>query len=379
MRSFLYFIVSVSFFCFNSCSSQTEKNFLSDIKPENFRAIVNQKPVDIYFLKNNGDLQMAVCNYGAKVVSLYSKDKNGNYDDIVLGYDSLCDYLNPEKKLTGSVVGRVAGRINAGRFEIDGKEYRLHQVNERNFHAHGGLNGFDKVAWEVINHTANSITLQYISVDGEEGYPGTLATTMTYELTDENIFRITYTAQTDRTTPVNLTHHSFFNLAGAGSRNVENHILHVNATSYLPILPTTINTGEIAETQNTPMDFGTYRRVGDSINSSFHQIQIAKGYDHTWVIDRNEKNLSYAASIFEPVSGRKMEVYTDQPCIHFYTAKMSKPKIGKSGKEYGNRSGFCMETMHYPDAMNQPNFPTYYLYPDEIYRHICEFRFSVAE
>lgn len=377
MNKYLFVLPLTLFLLFASCSDYSH---VSTLNSNQFSANIDDKPVNLYFLKNKNGMEMAVCNYGAKVISLYTKDKNGEFDDIILGYDSLADYLNPEKRMTGSVVGRVAGRITGGNFEIDGVKYQLNQVNDRNFHAHGGFKGFDKVVWTVTEQTSNSIRLQYVSADGEEGYPGTLTTTMKYELSDDDVFRIEYTGKTDKTTPVNLTHHSFFNLAGAGNGDVENHFLKINSENYLPILPTTINTGEILKTKNTPMDFSDYKRVGDSINSSFSQIQIAKGYDHTWIIDKNnETDLAFAASIYEAQSGRKMDVYTDQACLHFYTSKMSKPKTGKVGKEYGNRSGFCMETMHYPDAMNQAQFPTYYLRPGEVYSQICEFRFSVEE
>ncbi|WP_163629488.1 aldose epimerase family protein [Paludibacter sp. 221] len=377
MKQYILLSYLILLLVFTGCNNPVQAPKLN---PENFAGEIDGKPVNLYLLTNKNGMEMTVCNYGAKVVSFYVKDKNNNSDDIILGYDSLADYLNPIKKMTGSVVGRVAGRISGGQFEIDGNAYKLRQVNERNFHSHGGYKGFDKVVWDVLEHNKNSITLQYTSADGEEGYPGTLKTIMKYELTDENIFRITYDATTDKPTLVNLTHHSFFNLAGAGNGNVENHILEINSAAYLPILPTTINTGEINTVAGTPFDFRTYKRVGDGINSSFPQIQYAKGYDHTWVIDKKGgEELSFAAGIYDPNSGRKMDVFTNQPCLHFYTSKSSSPKTGKGGKEYGNRAGFCMETMHYPDGINQPAFPAYILRAGETYYHICEFRFSIIE
>ncbi len=354
-------------------------NYISTLNPENFSDTIDGKAINLYILKNDKGMEMAVCNYGAKVVSLYTKDKYGKFEDIILGYDSLKNYLEPEKRLTGSVVGRVAGRINNGTFEISGTKYQLHHINERGFHVHGGLKGFDKVVWTVTDHNVNSITFQYISVDGEEGYPGNLIIIMKYELTNDDTFRITYRGKTDKSTPVNLTHHSFFNLSGAGNGSIENHFLKLNSKYYLPVLPSTINTGEILETKNTPMDFTQYKRIGEDINSEFSQIKIAKGYDHTWIINKDNTDITLAASIYDPESGRKMDVYTNQLCVHFYTAKITQPKTGKLHKEYGNRSGFCIETMNYPDAMNQPNFPTWFLSPGEIYYQICEYRFSTID
>lgn len=344
----------------------------------NFTQQLEGKDVSLYTLRNRKGLSMTVCNYGGKIVSLNVPDRNGKMDDLVWGYDNLDDYLNPKKRITGSVVGRVAGRINGGKFTIDGREYQLHQVNERGFHAHGGDKGFDKVVWDVVKVTRNKITLRYLSIDGEEGYPGNLETRMTYELTDDNVFRIQYEASTDSATPVNFTHHSFFNLAGAGNESVEQHQLKINASHYLPILPTTINTGEIASVENTPLDYRKLTNIKQQIDVDHPQLIIGRGLDHTWVIDgANADGLNLAAAVYDPESGRMMSVYTNQPCVHIYTARVSESRIGKAGKTYDHRSAICVETMHYPDALNQELFPDLILRPGETHVHICEYRFSV--
>ncbi len=323
---------------------------------------------------------MTVSNFGAKVVTLLVPDRDGKLADIVLGYDSLKDYQESAEPYFGAAIGRYGNRIANGEFTLGGKTYQLAKNNGPNS-LHGGPDGFHNVVWEVVSANEQEIVFSYTSVDGEEGFPGTLSVLMTYVLTEEGEFKITYEASTDKQTVVNLTHHSFFNLNGAGSGEITDHILTLNASAYTPVDSLLIPTGEIASVGGTPMDFRSSVAIGERIEADFQQLAYGKGYDHNWVLDKEEAGvLSLAATVIAPANGRKMEVYTTEPGIQFYSGNFLDGSItGKEDKAYTFRSALCLETQHFPDSPNQANFPSTVLNPGETYTQTCIYKFSVVQ
>ncbi|ATL46339.1 galactose-1-epimerase [Chitinophaga caeni] len=349
-------------------------SFMLDAKK--FDTTIGGNPVALYFLRNSHGMKMAVTNYGAKVVSLLVPDKNGLPEDVVLGFDHIGGYFNAAEKYYGGVVGRFANRIGKSKFTMDGKTYHLYSNNGNNT-LHGGKSGFNSVVWEVSQPDSSSLVFHYRSIDGEEGFPGNLDVTMVYTLTENNIFRIHYKAITDKPTQVNLSHHSFFNLHGAGNGSIEDHIVTINADKYTPIDDEFIPTGIIAPVKNTPMDFTNPTKISDALDSTFDQVRFGKGYDHNWVLNNQQGNLSLAATVYEPKSGRTMEVWTTEPGLQFYTGNFQTgADTGKLHKAYRFREAFCMETQHFPNTPNQPNFPSTRLEPGQTYTHTCEYRFS---
>ena len=324
-----------------------------------------------------------ITNYGGIVVRLTVPDRDGNTDDVVLGYNTLAEYLR-DTPYFGSIIGRVGNRIANGKFELNGKTYNLVTNNfpaNKPCHLHGGTVGFDKLVWEAepfIEENTPGLKLHYLSKDGEEGYPGNLDVTVWYRLTNDNSLKIDYLATTDAATPVNLTNHSYFNLRGEGNGDILSHVVTLNAAHYTPVNPGLIPTGAIAPVAGTPFDFTTPHPIGDRIDADNEQIKFGGGYDHNWVLDNQDGDLALAATAFEPVSGRVMEVWTTEPGVQFYCGNfLDGSLIGKSGKPYHRRTGFCLETQHYPDSVNQPNFPTTILKPGEKYQSTTLFRFSV--
>lgn len=350
------------------------------IKKEDFHKVIDGKQVSLYTLYNSKGLKLSVTNFGARVIELWTPDKDNNYKDIVLGYDSIDKYLhNKGERFLGAVCGRFANRINKGQFHIDGKEYHL-PINNNGQTLHGGLQGLDSVIWEVTFVNDTRIVFKYISPDMEEGFPGTLSIEMCYELTDENEFKITYKAQTDQPTPVNLTHHSFFNLKGEGTGSINDHILQINGSSYLPVDSVLIPLGKSENVADTPMDFLRPATIGSRLDNPFSQLKIAGGYDHCWVLNKqNTDKPELAATVWEPASGRLMEVWTDQPGLQFYGGNFFDGKtLSKSGdSSYEYRGAFALETQHFPDSPNQTSFPSTLLMPDNTYSHICIYKFSV--
>lgn len=366
--------------CTNTKQSNEEATTMEHIQLDTaaFSQEVDGKQVGLYFLRNKNGLEMAVTNYGAKVVALAVPDKNGAFEDIVLGYDNLEGYLNSPEKYFGAAIGRYGNRIAGGKFTLNGKEYTLATNNGAN-HLHGGNKGFDAVVWDVTQPGDQRLEFHYLSKDGEEGYPGNLDVKMIYELTDDNEFRISYEAETDDTTVINLTHHSFFNLHGAGNGTVNDHVLMINAGRYTPVDSTLIPTGELANVSGTPMDFQQPTEIGSRIDADFQQLKFGKGYDHNFVLNRGEgsDSLMLAATVLEPQSGRYMEVYTTEPGIQFYGGNFLDGSItGKGGKSYDFRTAFCLETQHFPDSPNQENFPSVVLNPGETYTHTCIYKFG---
>ncbi len=336
------------------------------------------RPACLYTLINASGMTMKVSNYGCIIVALTAPDKNGKFDDVVLGYEQLADYLK-DTPYFGSVVGRYGNRIAAGKFTLDGKEYTLATNNGPN-HLHGGLKGFDKVLWEtkaIVRDGAVGLRFHYVSTDGEEGYPGNLDVTMYYWLTDANELRIEYAATTDQATPVNLTHHSYFNLAGAGTGDILGHQLMLAADRFTPVDEGLIPTGELRPVVGTPFDFTQPTPIGARVNQDNQQLEYGGGYDHNFVLTRWDGKLRLAATVYEPGSGRLMDVLTTEPGVQFYCGNfLDGSNIGKGDKPYQHRYGFCLETQHFPDSPNQPAFPSTTLRPGEKYSHTTVYRFS---
>ena len=340
---------------------------------------VEGQPVDLYTLTNANGLVMTVTNYGGIVVSLTVPDKAGNLGDIVLGFSTVADYVK-NSPYYGCIVGRYGNRIGKAKFSLDGQEYALAANNGENS-LHGGVKGFDKVIWaakEVKADNAVGVELKYLSKDMEEGFPGNLDATVTYWLTNDNEFKIEYAATTDKPTVVNLTHHSYFNLAGEGSGDILGHELTINADTYTPVDQGLIPTGKLEPVEGTPMDFRTATAVGARIDADFEQLKFGKGYDHNWVLNRKSAgDMELAATVFEPKSGRVMEVLTTEPGLQFYAGNfLDDSRTGKSGKVNGFRTGLCLETQHYPDSPNKPDFPTLVLKPGETYKTSTIYKFS---
>ncbi|MGQ9620325.1 MAG: aldose epimerase family protein [Bacteroidales bacterium] len=336
----------------------------------------NGKQINLYTLRNKNGLITQVTNYGSIIVSIYVPDKKRNFADIVQGYDTIKDYIEGNSLYMGAVCGRCANRIAAGKFTLEGKVYSL-AVNNGPNHLHGGITGFNKVVWDVASSSSSSVRMVYLSPDGEEGYPGNLKVSVTYTLTDNDELRIDYKATTDKTTIVNLTSHSYFNLSGEGSGSINNHQLMINGAFFTPTDETNIPTGEILSVRGTPMDFTSPRKIGDTIDSDYTQIKYGAGYDHNWVLNHQPGITGLAAIVFDPVSGRVMEVYTTQPGLQLYTANWIDNEKGKGGKKYQRRWAFCLETQHFPDAINKPHFPSVILYPEAEYKQLCIYKFKV--
>jgi aldose 1-epimerase len=333
------------------------------------------QPVELYTLTNARGMKARIITYGAILVSLDVPDRNGKLADVVLGFDKLNDYIH-KSPYFGAIVGRYGNRIANGTFTLDGVRYTLAKNNGPNS-LHGGLRGFDKVVWTAKPVSENSLQLKYLSKDGEEGYPGNLSVTVTYTLAENNELRIDYSATTDKDTVLNLTNHSYFNLAGQGVGNVLGDIVTIRASRFTPVDSTLIPTGELQSVAGTPFDFRTPHTIGARISAKDQQLTYGQGYDHNFVLDRTGPGLELAARVVEPKSGRVLEVFTTQPGLQFYTANQLDGTIhGKGGASYGPHAAFCMETQHFPDSPNHPNFPTTELKPGERYHQVTVFKFS---
>ena len=354
-------------------------------RPEPFGTTDRGEAVSLYSLKNAHGMEARVLAYGGIIVSLHVPDRNGRLDDVVLGFDSLADYERGSPYF-GAIVGRYGNRIARGRFTLDGTTYPLATNNGPN-HLHGGVRGFDKVVWSVAPfHHADSVglVLAYTSPDGEEGYPGTLRASVTYTLTDKNELIFDYHATADRATPVNLTQHSYFNLAGDGRGDILGHVVMLNADHFTPVDSTLIPTGEIRSVAGTPFDFRAPTAIGARIARDDEQLRYGRGYDHNFVLNKSGKGgnggseLTLAAHVSEPTTGRVMEISTTEPGLQFYSGNFLDGTLrGKHGVVYQHRYGFAMETQHFPDSPNKPAFPSTILRPGEQYRSRTIYRFTV--
>ncbi|MBD3306297.1 galactose-1-epimerase [candidate division KSB3 bacterium] len=340
--------------------------------------------IDRYTLANDQGFTAMISTYGGIVTSLNVPDRSGNFDDVVLGFDTLNEYVHGNTPYFGALIGRYANRIAQGKFSLHGVEYTLAQNNGVN-HLHGGNQGFDKVVWKVADATSDEsgarLELAYLSQDGEEGYPGNLHVNVVYTLTPKNTLRIDYQATTDKATVLNLTNHSYFNLTGATSgKDILGHEIWLNADLFTPTDAGLIPTGEVRSVTGTPMDFTQATAIGARITEQYDQLLTAGGYDHNWVLNNTDGTLALAAKVYEPTTGRVLTVQTTQPGIQFYTGNfLDGSNIGKARTVYHKHAAFCLETQHFPDSPNHPEFPSTVLTPGDTYTQTTIFAFSVQE
>jgi len=347
------------------CASLPQKNFSS---------------VREYTLRNSHGMEVRLTNYGATVTAIRVPDRNGKADDVALGYNSLEGYVNAvDRPYFGAVVGRYGNRIAKGTFQLDGKTFALAKNNGEN-HLHGGNMGFDKVIWNAKILGPHSIRFSHLSRNGDEGYPGNLSVRVTYTLENDNALRIDYRATTDRATPVNLTNHTYFNLAGEGSPTILDHELMIAANTFTPVDRGLIPTGELRKVAGTPFDFRKAKPIGRDIGAGDRQLTCGLGYDHNWVLDKPPGEMTLAATLYEPRSGRLLEVFTNEPGLQFYSGNFLDGRLrGKSGRPYLHRSGLCLETQHFPDSPNHPAFPSTILHPGEIHKTTTVYRFGTKQ
>ena len=341
----------------------------------NFQTSIEGKKTDLFLLENQ-NLKVFVTNYGARIVSLFVRDKFNQNLDVVLGFKSIDDYLKANEPYHGATIGRYANRISKGVFLLDGKKYNL-PINNGINHLHGGPKGFHNKIWSIVSFDKEKIVMTLNSEDGEMGYPGNLDVELTYQIVD-NQLEISYKATTDRKTPINLTNHSFFNLAGEGSGTINNHILKLNSDFYTPVDSTLIPVGEKRLVDDSPFDFRKPKAIGSEINSSDDQIVYGGGYDHNFILNKKAQGtLSHAATVYEPNRGVKMDIFTTEPGIQFYGGNfMDGSDVGKYGKKFLYRESFALETQHYPDSPNNQDFPNVYLSPSETYKSTSIYRFT---
>jgi aldose 1-epimerase len=346
-----------------------------------FGTAPDSTPVDVYTLTNAHGIRARILTYGGIVQTLETPDRAGKLDDVVLGFDDMQGYVKSSPYF-GAIVGRYGNRIAGGRFTLDGKTYKL-AINNGPNALHGGIKGFDKVVWTAQEFKSDSgvgVVLTHTSPDGDEGYPGTLKAKVTYTLTDRDELAIDYEATTDKATPVNLTNHSYWNLAGDGTRDILGHVLTIESSAIVPVDSTLIPTGKLMPVEGTPFDFRKPTPIGARIEDAHQQIHFGKGYDHTFVLDGTRQGgLAHAAHVTEPTTGRTLDIYTTEPGVQFYTGNFLDGSFaGKRGRVYARRFGLALETHHYPDSPNQPSFPPVILRPGETYRSRTVLRFGTT-
>jgi aldose 1-epimerase len=373
----LVFIIVI--FCSITSCKNTKTMANATIEKNHFGKTIDDDDVDQYILSNKKGMEISIITYGGIITSWTAPDKNGDYKDIVLGYNTLAEY-ETETPYFGALIGRYGNRIAKGKFTIDGETYTL-AVNNGVNHLHGGIKGFDKVVWDaktIVNDSTASLELSYLSKDMEEGYPGNLETRVTYTLNNKDELSVKYEAKTDKPTIVNLTQHSYFNLTADFNQPILDHELVINADTFLPVDSTLIPTGEFRNVTETPFDFRSSKAIGKHINAENTQIKNGLGYDHCWILNDQEKGFRFVASAYEPVSGRLLEILSDEPGIQFYSGNFLDGTLpSKNQGTYQHRTGFCLETQHYPDTPNQKDFPSVRLNPGESYQSQTVFRFSV--
>lgn len=349
------------------------------LNPEAFTTTIGGKMVRLYTLTNKHGAEAHFINQGAKLVSLMMPSNKGEWVDVVIGHDSTADYLSSEEAYFGAICGRYANRISRGKFSLDGQEYIL-AVNNGPNALHGGFNGFNSVVWDTEQLSNNKLRLTYTSIDGEEGYPGNLTVEVIYTLTDDNELCIDYRSTTDKPTVLNLTNHAYFNLSGNGDDSVHDHTLEINAKEYLPTDDTAIPYGKPESVEGTPFDFITPHLIGERIDTPIEQLIWARGYDHTFILDKPLGKLGFAARCSSPKTGIIMEVFTDQPGVQLYTGNwMSGNMRGKHDARYPARAALCLETQHYPDSPNRPEYPSTRLNPGDVFSSTTVFAFKITE
>lgn len=358
-----------------SSAKVSEQKILIDTTAYNLT--INGKKTKIFELTNQNGVKLLITNYGARVVSIIVPDKNDHPTDVSLGYDSVKTYQKKDEPYFGAIIGRFGNRINEGKFTLDGKNYQL-QLNDGKNTLHGGIDGFFGKVWDAKLVNRNTLQLSYFSKDGEAGYPGNVNTTVVYTLTDDNSIKIDYTATTDKTTVLNLTNHTYFNLNGEGDHSILDHELSIAANKYTPVNETLIPTGKIESVKGTPFDFTTAKAIGKDIEADNEQLKYGKGYDHNFVLDKNDGKTPIA-TVKSIKTGIKMEIFTTEPGLQFYSGNFltGTTKDGKGGKSYPFRSAFCLETQHFPDSPNQPAFPTTVLKPGQTYTTSTTYKFLV--
>lgn len=384
-QAYLFYSLIFLFFCACNSSNDSSSKETAHVTPDSMKASITEKPfgsynnaaITEYTLTNSSGMQAGILNYGGTITKLMVPDKNGKMGDVVLGFENLSGYTQKGNPFFGALVGRYANRIGGAKFTLDGKTYKLAPNNFGNS-LHGGTIGFDKVIWNAEKIGDSSLKLTYQSKDGEEGYPGNLNVLVVYTLGSDNSLKIDYTATADKATPVNLTNHSYFNLSAGKDSTVLDHVLRLNADKYTPVNDQLIPTGQIADVKGTPLDFRTPKTIGKDID------KIKGGFDHNLILNKGGSAPdSYrdqeAATVYDPASGRFMEVFTTQPGVQFYSGNFLKGDLQgtKGGQRYVAHAGLCLETQHYPDSPNQPSFPTSILKPGETYRQTTVYKFSV--
>ena len=345
----------------------------------NFIKLIDGKETVLCVLTNNKGAELTITNYGAKIVSLMVPDREGKFVDVVTGHNSIDEYLTSEEPYFGAICGRYGNRIAKGKFILDDVVYDQLAINNGPNNLHGGIKGFNAVVWDINPLDAQTVELKYTSKDGEEGFPGNLDTTVIYHLTDDNEVEISYQATTDKPTVLNLTNHSYFNLSGQGDPSVYDHLLTINADYYLPTDETAIPYGPKEKVEGTPMDFRTPHEVGERIDDNFEALNFGKGYDHTYILNKEITNeMSFCARCVSPKTGIVMECFTTEPGVQLYTGNwMTGNFIGKNGQRYPARAALCLETQHYPDSPNKPEYPTTVLRPGETFESKTVYKFSV--
>ena len=366
-------------FLFVFCTYNSKEEFV--LKASDFQKTIDGKVTNLYLLKND-KIQVYITNYGGRIVSILTPDRYGQMGDVVLGFKSIDDYLSANGPYHGALIGRVGNRIAKGKFTLDGKTYSL-PINNNQNHLHGGPEGFNNRVWEVKAVDQSSISMNYLSKDGEMGYPGNLDVQVKYSLNNENELLISYKATTDKSTPVNLTNHAFFNLAGEASGTINDHLLRLNADNFTPVDETLIPIGENRSVEGTPFDFRIPKTIGRDLNqqNTNTQMNYGGGYDHNFVLNKeNDREMSLAGYVIDPKTGRRMDIFTEEPGIQFYGGNfMDGSDIGKYGKKFLYRESFALETQHFPDSPNQPSFPHIILLPGDIYETKSIYKFSVAD
>lgn len=363
----------------SGCGSEKSEtnNVEIPVNQADFQSTIDGKETDLFILESDNGIKLAITNLGGRVVSWMVPGKDGEYADISVGFDNVEAYLEANEPYYGALIGRVGNRIADGEFSLNGENYTLEQNNGPNS-LHGGPKGFHNVVWDAEQIDSKNLKLTYTSEDGEEGFPGTLDVEVMYSITDDNELRIEYTATTDKETIVNLTNHTFFNLKGEAGGTINDHQLMINADEYTPVDETLIPLGEIASVEGTPFDFREMTAIGERVEADDTQLEYGMGYDHNFVLNKNGESLTLAAKVHEPNSGRTMEILTTEPGIQFYGGNfMDGSDTGKFGKPLEFREALCLEPQHFPDAPNQPDFPSITLEPGETYNTVSVYRFSI--